>query len=139
MRTLVHCFLVFSCMLFMGGCAKVQTGTRVTCKNCHKVIQDTVHEVTVPFWQAQQFSISTEETYCKECGDQLVVYKTHYLCKKCGQEFKTEEFSAPRREERSDQTVSNQYCETCGNESVSYKVVHLLRIPLKVDTCSAQS
>lgn len=119
-------YLLAGCLLvvLMCGCAQVKTGKITKCKYCGKEIENTVHSITVPFWESDKYDVVSKLTYCSKCGDEQVAYETSYQCKYCKSVYKTETNYALRKEEVSDRTVANKYCDKCGDELVS-STVHI--------------
>ena len=104
----------------LAGCSQVKTGNITRCKHCNKEIENTVQSITVPFWDAKNYQVTSSSTYCESCGTEKIPYKIHHICKKCQREFNTEDLSAMRRDEKSDQTLQDKYCDTCGKEVVPF-------------------
>lgn len=127
MKKFLIFFGFFLLMGFIAGCTKVSTGERAVCKQCGKVIADTVQQITVPSWDAKKYGISILQTYCVQCGSQPIEYKFHYICKHCGNEYRVDVFSAQRREEKSSQTLKGDYCGICANEEILYKITRICK------------
>lgn len=122
MKRLVCLIAGFLLIVLICGCSQVETGKVTKCKHCGKEIENTVHSITVPFWESDKYDVVSKLTYCDKCGNERVVYKTSYICKYCKSVYNTETNYTLRKKEISDRTVADKYCDKCGDELVASRV-----------------
>jgi hypothetical protein len=120
-RGIVICGL--ACLLF--GCSQeVQTGRIVKCKQCGKVMENSISVIKVPTRAAKKYRVSYQSSLCQSCGDERVSYNVSRQCEYCGKVYSTETEYATRRANRRDRTTTEGYCNsTCQRKKEAYNAV----------------
>ena len=85
LRKLITLFCLCFLAILLSSCSNVQTGKIRVCKKCGEEISNTVHTITVPFWETDKYRVQDDRSgYCLECGNQEVEYKIIHGCGVCG-------------------------------------------------------